>query len=86
MSGEVFFQGPCTSNPITVEIQGTLMGQTDLSMYENGVWFTVSNQDGLVMRGGGTFNGQGEKAWPSDSCRNKAACDNRLAPVRTETN
>ncbi|KAI8522642.1 hypothetical protein RHMOL_Rhmol13G0012000 [Rhododendron molle] len=80
LSGEVFFQGPCSSSPITVEMQGTIMAQTDLTLYSNGVWFTVENFDGLVMRGGGTFNGQGEQAWPKDSCGNKATCNNNLAP------
>lgn len=65
-------------------MQGTILAQTDLTLYSNGVWFTVENFDGLVMRGGGTFNGQGEQAWAKDSCGNKANCENRLAPVRTE--
>ena len=84
MSGEVFFQGPCTGPaPITVEVQGTVLAQTDLSEYVNGQWFAIQNIDGLVLEGGGTFDGRGNESWQYDDCGGKAACNSRLPPVRT---
>ncbi|XP_057483266.1 exopolygalacturonase clone GBGE184-like [Actinidia eriantha] len=81
MSGEVFFQGPCTAPaPITVEVQGTVLAQTDLSEYVNGQWFAIQNIDGLVLEGGGTFDGRGSESWQYDDCGGKAACNSRLPP------
>ncbi|PSR85977.1 Exopolygalacturonase [Actinidia chinensis var. chinensis] len=81
MSGEVFFQGPCTAPaPITVEVQGTVLAQTDLSEYVNGQWFAIQNIDGLVLEGGGTFDGRGNESWQYDDCGGKAACNSRLPP------
>ncbi|KAH7838281.1 hypothetical protein Vadar_024473 [Vaccinium darrowii] len=79
LTGEVYFQGPCTSS-ITVEMQGTILAQTDLSMFEDNQWFSIENNDGLIIKGGGTFNGQGEKSWQHDACGGKASCNNLLTP------
>ncbi|GFZ04571.1 pectin lyase-like superfamily protein [Actinidia rufa] len=81
MSGEVFFQGPCTAPaPITVEVQGTVLAQTDLSEYVNGQWFAIQNIDGLVLEGGGTFNGRGNESWRYNDCGGQVACDSLLPP------
>ncbi|KAA8543073.1 hypothetical protein F0562_021432 [Nyssa sinensis] len=64
MAGEVFFHGPCKcSDPITVEVLGTVLGHTDLSEYTSGLWIGFNKIDGLVVTGTGTFNGQGEASW-----------------------
>ena len=85
MSGEVFFQGPCTAPaPITVEVQGTVLAQTDLSEYVNGQWFAIQNIDGLVLEGGGTFDGRGNESWRYNDCGGQAACNSLLPPVSTQ--
>ncbi|XP_059625329.1 exopolygalacturonase clone GBGE184-like [Cornus florida] len=66
--GEVIFQGPCKcSNPITIEVQGTLLAKTDLSAYPSGQWFLFRHVTGLLLTGQGSFNGQGETAWKFNS-------------------
>ncbi|KAA8543072.1 hypothetical protein F0562_021433 [Nyssa sinensis] len=64
LAGEVFFKGPC-KGPMTLEVLGTVLGKTDLSEYTTGVWIDFEKVDGLTVTGTGTFNGQGESAWPS---------------------
>lgn len=81
LSGEVFFVGPCNcAKPITVEVQGSVLAQTDLSEYPNGQWFSFEDVDGLVVTGAGTFNGQGEASWHYDSCGRQAVCNSPLPP------
>lgn len=63
-AGEVVFVGPCTApKPITIEVQGTLLGDTDLSLYTQNTWISFEHIDGLELKGSGTFNGQGEASW-----------------------
>ncbi|KAH7862916.1 hypothetical protein Vadar_011078 [Vaccinium darrowii] len=81
MSGEVFFDGPCIcSKPITVEVQGTILAQTDLSEYPNGQWFSIEDVDGVVVTGGGTFDGRGEASWQYDNCGHETVCNSPLPP------
>ncbi|XP_019197952.1 PREDICTED: exopolygalacturonase clone GBGE184-like [Ipomoea nil] len=64
MTGEVIFQGPCTANKrVTVEIQGTLIADTDLSVYTSDYWISFEHVDNVVVTGGGTINGRGEATW-----------------------
>ncbi|XP_075096879.1 polygalacturonase-like [Nicotiana tabacum] len=63
-TGETIFQGPCTSpRPITIEIQGTLLSNTDMSLYTRAAWISIEHVDGIVITGGGTLNGQGKSSW-----------------------
>ncbi|KAL1550263.1 galacturonan 1,4-alpha-galacturonidase [Salvia divinorum] len=64
MASEVVFAGPCNATkPIIVEIQGTLLANTDLSSYPLSAWITVERVDGILLTGPGTINGRGESAW-----------------------
>ncbi|KAG8362877.1 hypothetical protein BUALT_Bualt13G0003600 [Buddleja alternifolia] len=63
-AGEIVFAGPCTAQrPITIEIQGNLLADTDLSAYTQGAWIMVERVDGVVITGGGTINGRGQSSW-----------------------
>ncbi|CAK9135068.1 unnamed protein product [Ilex paraguariensis] len=62
-AGEVVFQGPCTAKPLTVEVQGTLLAQTDLSLFTSGFWISIEHVEGVEILGSGTINGQGEASW-----------------------
>ena len=75
MAGEVVFAGPCTAKPVTIELQGTLLARTDLSLFTRNVWISVENVDGIEVLGGGTFNGQGEASWKMSDKKNS---ENRL--------
>nr|XP_027127398.1 exopolygalacturonase clone GBGE184-like [Coffea arabica] len=64
VAGEVVFQGPCTTTtPITIEIQGTILSSTDLSVFTQGVWISIENVNGVIVTGGGTLDGRGASAW-----------------------
>ncbi|KAK2965203.1 hypothetical protein RJ640_019958 [Escallonia rubra] len=75
-AGEIVIQGPCTApKPITIEIQGTLLGRTDLSLYTTQTWISIEHVDGLIVTGGGTINGQGEASWRMSGCKSGDSCD-----------
>ncbi|KAL3725347.1 hypothetical protein ACJRO7_030372 [Eucalyptus globulus] len=74
LSGPVVFQGPCEgSNPITVEVNGTIIASTDISEYSEDGWFSFELIDGLVLKGG-IFDGQGQTAWPYNDCKRNKDC------------
>lgn len=63
-TGETIFQGPCTCpKPIIIEIQGTVLSNTDISLYSRASWISLEHVDGVVITGGGTLNGQGNASW-----------------------
>lgn len=76
VTGPVVFQGPCTSSsePIIVEVQGEVKATTDMSDYPTPEWFSFEMIDGLILTGGGVFNGQGEKIWNKNGCGDGADC------------
>ncbi|KAK3004673.1 hypothetical protein RJ639_018699 [Escallonia herrerae] len=88
-AGEIVIQGPCTApKPITIEIQGTLLGRTDLSLYTTQTWISIEHVDGLIVTGGGTINGQGEASWRMSGCKSGDSCDKTggaLLPDRMTT-
>lgn len=60
----MYFQGPCLApNPVTIQVEGTVLATTDISEYENGDWLMFQKINGLKIIGGGTFDGQGQKSW-----------------------
>ncbi|XP_055832512.1 polygalacturonase-like [Solanum dulcamara] len=63
-TGETIFQGPCKCpKPITIEILGTVLSNTDISLYSRASWISIEHVDGVVITGGGTLNGQGNASW-----------------------
>ncbi|KAJ1395234.1 Pectin lyase fold/virulence factor [Sesbania bispinosa] len=74
----MFFQGPCLSpNPVTIQVEGTVLASTDISEYENGDWLMFQKLNGLKLIGGGTFDGQGQSSWEfAENCEsgNDNAC------------
>ncbi|KAL9238333.1 hypothetical protein vseg_012767 [Gypsophila vaccaria] len=71
--GPLKFRGPCEGVPsLTVLMKAT----TDLSKYEpESGWIEFAWIDGLTLRGGGVFDGQGAKSWPYNSCPTSSNCD-----------
>lgn len=63
-TGEVVFQGPCNATkPLVIEIQGTVLGDPDLSLYSSMAWIMIEYVDGVILNGGGTLDGQGQAVW-----------------------
>ncbi|KAL9407731.1 hypothetical protein AB3S75_046302 [Citrus x aurantiifolia] len=63
--GPVTFMGPCSNTPLIVQIQGTIKALTDISEFpgQGEEWVNFQNINGLVVTGGGTFDGQGASCW-----------------------
>lgn len=53
---------------------------TDLSKYGYSAgWVEFGRVDGLILTGGGTFDGQGARAWPFNKCFTNSTC--KLLPM-----
>lgn len=75
--GPLTFKGPC-KGVTRVDMRGQLLASTDLNAYTNN-WIDFQYIDGLVIYGGGIFNGQGASAWPHNECPKKWSC--KLLPM-----
>lgn len=63
-----------------MSVQGYLKATTDLSRYGSSAgWVEFAWVDGLTLTGGGTFDGQGAKAWPYNKCTIDSSC--QLLPI-----
>ncbi|KAI9177377.1 hypothetical protein LWI28_014430 [Acer negundo] len=71
--GQVSFNGPCRKG-VEFQVQGTLIAQTDKQMKEDSSWVAFQHIDHLRLSGGGTFDGQGPKAW--GTCGKNSYCKN----------
>ncbi|CAH2078685.1 unnamed protein product [Thlaspi arvense] len=79
--GPLKFSGPCTNvSKLTVRVKGHLKASTDLSKYRSGGgWIEFGWINGLILTGGGTFDGQGALAWPFNNCTTDSNC--KLLPT-----
>lgn len=68
------FQGPCKASPITFKIEGTLQANSDPSKTPIGEWITFQYIDRLIVTGGGTLDGKGNKAWLQNDCHKTFSC------------
>ncbi|KAL4181925.1 hypothetical protein AMTRI_Chr12g273490 [Amborella trichopoda] len=83
--GPVLFKGPCPSaSPMVVQVKGKVKALTDMSKYPSDEWIVFQYVDGLVVTGGGTFDGQGASAWSLNQCPKKAHC--KLLPTSLKFN
>ncbi|KAJ4967375.1 hypothetical protein NE237_019224 [Protea cynaroides] len=64
----VLLVGPCWSASIEFRIEGTLVAPMDSATLKTNGWVTFRYIYGLVISGGGTFDGRGQKAWADNSC------------------
>lgn len=77
--GPMNFQGPCPgAYPIVVEVKGKLIAPTDMS-HPSDAWISFTHIHGLMLTGGGIFDGQGAKDWPSNKCYQSSDC--KLLPI-----
>nr|KJB47162.1 hypothetical protein B456_008G013400 [Gossypium raimondii] len=78
--GPLKFAGPCENvSKIVVHMKAT----TNLFKYGDGAgWVEFRWIEGLTLTGGGTFDGQGAKAWPYNSCSTDFNC--KLLPTNVK--
>ncbi|KAF5750993.1 hypothetical protein HS088_TW02G00003 [Tripterygium wilfordii] len=78
--GPVRFAGPCRNvSSLTIRLKAT----ANLSSYEfNAGWVEFAWLEGLTLTGGGTFDGQGSKAWPHNNCPTNSNC--KLLPTNVK--
>ncbi|KAK0608256.1 hypothetical protein LWI29_027986 [Acer saccharum] len=64
MLGSIKFIGPC-KNPIAFILKGTLKAPSNPSVMKKDHWISFRYVTGLVVNGGGTFDGNGVSSWKS---------------------
>ncbi|MGF2531633.1 glycosyl hydrolase family 28 protein, partial [Ralstonia pseudosolanacearum] len=81
--GQVIFHGPCNNkDPIIVQLKGTVKATTDTSGWKEAEWFAFEDIRGLVLNGGGVFDGQGEAVWGNNACSSSAKCASRSVNLK----
>ncbi|GMP67816.1 hypothetical protein CsSME_00027681 [Camellia sinensis var. sinensis] len=73
MVNSVIFRGPC-QGPMVLLINGTLMAPSDPKLFMSDHWIGFQYVDGLVIKGGGTLDGQGLSAWSYNDCFTNSQC------------
>ncbi|CAN6194377.1 unnamed protein product [Urochloa humidicola] len=73
------FRGPCRGF-MEVRVAGVLRAPPGLAAFRGcREWVHFSSIDGLLVTGGGTFDGRGATAWPLNECPKKRDC--KLLPT-----
>ncbi|XP_066369460.1 exopolygalacturonase-like [Miscanthus floridulus] len=73
------FRGPCKGY-MEVHVRGVLRAPPGLGAFRGcREWVHFSSIDGLLVTGGGTFDGRGATAWPLNECPQKRDC--KLLPT-----
>lgn len=73
------FRGPCRGF-MELRVAGVLLAPPGLAAFSGcREWVHFSSLDGLLLTGGGTFDGHGSTAWPLNDCPKKRDC--KLLPT-----
>nr|DAD35759.1 TPA_asm: hypothetical protein HUJ06_006399 [Nelumbo nucifera] len=64
---EVKFLGPCKGE-IIFRVEGLVQAPPDPAAIKSDAWVVFETITGLTVFGGGTFDGQGQKAWTVNDC------------------
>lgn len=67
-------RGPCKGY-MEMHVAGVLRAPADLDAFRGcHEWINFANIDGLLVTGGGTFDGRGESSWHLNECPRKPDC------------
>ncbi|VFQ82296.1 unnamed protein product [Cuscuta campestris] len=80
MVGSLTFVGPCLGS-VKVNVEGTVKAPTDPKLFFGDTWIDFRYVNGLVLEGGGTFDGQGASAWRYNDCSKNPNCPKLPASV-----
>ncbi|MCD9642283.1 hypothetical protein HAX54_028985 [Datura stramonium] len=73
--GETIFAGPCKgTQPVILQIAGTLKAVPDVSEYTNFAWISFDSINGVIITGGGTLDAQGPAVWQFNDCKTNPSC------------
>ncbi|XP_051143101.1 polygalacturonase-like [Andrographis paniculata] len=66
----ITFSGPCTTSHLTFQIDGVVLASNDRSKYKKDMrhWLLFDNIRNLVVKGSGSFDGNGD-IWWQNSCK-----------------
>ncbi|XP_050387061.1 exopolygalacturonase-like [Argentina anserina] len=79
---EASFKGPCKA-PIELQIQGILQAPRDGNQLSKpDTWIEFAYLNNFTLSGGGTFDGQGEKAWKANTCHKNLKCSSMAINMR----
>ncbi|XP_058068882.1 exopolygalacturonase-like [Magnolia sinica] len=81
--GPVVLRGPCKGSMV-LQVTGVLKAPSDLSQFQSDGWIEFQHVKGLLITGGGKFDGQGASAWPHNQCPMKANC--KILPTSIRLN
>ena len=85
MVRETIYQEPHLSTPMTVEIQGTILANSNMSEFISRECLLFQDIDGLKVLNGGSIDGQGQSAWKYSNYRSTDNCDSPLPIVSSQT-
>ncbi|KAJ4980695.1 hypothetical protein NE237_031532 [Protea cynaroides] len=77
--GPVILSGPYKSPTIEFQLQGLVLAPPDPASFKTDGWVVFQYINDLTISGGGTLDGQGQKAWTINNCAANPNC--KMLPV-----
>jgi len=71
----VVLAGPCKGKSIGFRIEGVVQAPANPAAFKTDGWVVFRYINGLTISGGGTFDGQGQKAWAINNCAHNPLCN-----------
>lgn len=81
MLGPVVMKGPCKGSTVLL-VKGLVVAPA-LDAFNSETWVEFQYVNGLMVTGGGKFDGRGSDAWPHNKCSRNQNCK-PLPTVRTD--
>ncbi|XP_010248093.1 PREDICTED: exopolygalacturonase-like, partial [Nelumbo nucifera] len=74
--------GPCKQAQMNFQLEGIVQAPADPAAMDSESWLLFDHVDDLTVFGGGTLDGQGQKAWESNECSKNSKCPQMPANLR----